>query len=218
LSAVQDVLSIIRLSAVYEALTGVTPRRTGTDRWRAPAKWRGGNGLTVSMDDSRGCWHDFKTDDHGGILDLVVQVRGGTRQEALRWCAAMAGVALEGKPLSPGDRARWARERRALERDLPTARYWRRSALLLCDERLVLLKAALFDPIAPTPAFGEIADWTREHARLSRIDGAALVEVYREAMRREPHVTAAMVRWARDRERSEIRALLRYLEFEAETP
>lgn len=88
--------------------------------------------------------------------------------------------------------------------------------MALCDEKLTELKSRLFDPLADAPGPDEIAEWTREHARLSRLDGADLVRAYREALRREPRVTAGMVRWARDRERTEIRALLRYLELDAE--
>jgi hypothetical protein len=125
----------------------------------------------------------------------------------------LAGISLDDRPLSAEDRARWAAERRAMERDLPAARYWQRAAIVLCDEKLVDLKSRLFDPIAEMPGPGEIGEWTHERSRLSKLDGAPLVDVYREAARREPQLTAGMVRWARDRGRAEGQALCRYLEF-----
>lgn len=89
-------LSQIRISDVYNALTGAVPRRTGRDTWRGPAPWRGGESpQSVSGDDGRGVWHDFVTNDGGGVLDLVQRIRGGNRADALRWTADLAGVALD---------------------------------------------------------------------------------------------------------------------------
>jgi hypothetical protein len=205
--AAADIVSRVRIGDVCRGL-GIEPCR---GRIRAP--WRETADFNVSISDEKNCWHDFVTGEAGGLLDFVMKVRGGARADALRWCADLAGVPLDDSPFTAADRARWARERRALERDLPIAKYWRRTAVLLCDEKLVVLKASAFDPTADAPAPVEIADWTREQARLSRLDGATLVQVYREAARREPAVTAGMVRWARDRERAEAQALCRYLEF-----
>src|SRR5690348_3829959 len=84
---VDKILAGIKISQVYHALAGKEPRRAGSDNWRAVAVWRGGDGFNVSMDDVRGLWHDFTTDEGGGVLDLVVRIRGGTRQDALRWLA-----------------------------------------------------------------------------------------------------------------------------------
>lgn len=82
----------VRISDVYAALTGRKLRRTGVDTWRGQAWWRNGNGLNVRLDDSRGVWKDFVTNEGGGVLALVVRIRGGTRQDALRWVADFAGV------------------------------------------------------------------------------------------------------------------------------
>ena len=202
----------VQVSAVYQALTGVKPRRTGKDTCRAPATWRGGDGNNVSLDDSRGVWHDFVTNEGGGVLDLVIRVRGGNRADALRWCADLAGMPMDDTPLSAAERARWARERREIERDMPAARYWRRAAVTLGEETLVNLKAALFDPTLPRPEIGEIADITQQVARWGRLDGAELVSEYRGWREREPGLTAGMVHVARLREKAEVRALLRYME------
>ena len=211
-SRAPEIVAGVQVSAVYQALTGVKPRRTGKDTCRAPATWRGGDGNNVSLDDSRGVWHDFVTNEGGGVLDLVIRVRGGNRADALRWCADLAGMPMDDTPLSAAERARWARERREIERDTPAARYWRRAAVTLGEETLVNLKAALFDPTLPRPEIGEIADITQQVTRWVRLDGAELVSEYRAWREREPGLTAGMVHAARLREKAEVRALLRYME------
>ena len=112
---------------------------------------------------------------------------------------------------TPADRARWAAERRELARELPTARDWRRAAVNMAEGLLLALKSALVDPMMPAPALGEIAEWTRELARLNALTGAALVDAYRTAMKQDPQGTAGMVRRARQMERAEIRAVLRLM-------
>jgi hypothetical protein len=196
---------------VYEALTGKKPRRTGADTWRAPATWRGGDGLSVALDDSRGVWHDFVTDEGGGVIDLVVCVRGGSRQEALRWLADFAGIPLDDQPLSPEDRRRWARERREIEQHLINAQYWRRALVKLTEELLDSLKTALFDPTLPQPALNEIYNVERVLARLQHLDGRELVNEYLESTKEQPLITAYLVDLAKKQERVERAALLEFL-------
>ncbi len=210
-SCTSEVLSRVKISAVYRALTGVDVHRVGRDTWRAPAAWRGGDGLNVSGDDSRGVWHDFATNEGGGVLDLVVQVRGGSRTDALRWCADLVGAPLSDTPLSPEDRERWATERRAVERDLPAARYWRRAAVQMSESLLDSLKAGLVDPMLPQPDIGELQHLTGLLSRLQRLDGAALVAEYRWWLEHHPGLTAGMVASAKRLERAQRRALLAYL-------
>jgi hypothetical protein len=193
MTSASEIIASTHISAVYRALTGVEPRRTGTGRWRAPATWRGGDGLTVSLNDLRGAWRDYKTQEHGGILDLIVRVIGGTRKEALRWCADLTGMPLGDEPLSTVHRARWSRERRALMRDLSAARYWQRAAVAMAEEVLANLKAELFDSTLPKPGLGEIKDWTSRLAAWQRLPGAELVAEYRSWRERDPVLTPALV-------------------------
>jgi hypothetical protein len=206
-----DILQRVRISHVYHALTGVKPRITGTDTCRGPAIWRGGDGDNVSMDDDRGIWHDFGNDSGGGILDLIVQVRGGSRADALRWLADFAGVRLDDRPLSVEERAKWARERADLECILPTAQFWRRAVVNLTEELLSTLKLALSDPSAGPILPGEIARVHHLLQTLQGLDGAALMTDYQWWAEHHPGLTAALVRAAQTRERAERRALLRYL-------
>jgi hypothetical protein len=87
-----------------------------------------GRGMSTRADiDARGVWHDHRDNLRGGILDLVVQVRGGDHQDAVRWLATLAGVTLDDKPLSSAKRTKWACERWMRDRDLPIAELWRRA-------------------------------------------------------------------------------------------
>ncbi len=200
-----DILSRVRISQVWRALSGGKLRHGRGRAW-----WREGDGYNVSLNDAKGTWYDHAAGEGGGVLALVQCVRGGSRADALRWCADLAGVPMEDTPLSAADRARWAAERRAIERDLPAARHWRRGAVLLAEETLGELKSALVDPIAPQPDPGEIYRLTQQVARWQRMDGAALVAEYLWWREHCPDLTAGMVHAARLRERAEVRTLLEY--------
>jgi len=165
----------------------------------------------VSMDDARNAWHDFTTDEDGGVLDLVGRIRGSDRQDALRWLAEFAGVRLDHRPLTAEDRSRWVRQQREVKPDLPVARLWRRAAIVLSEDLLEFLKAALFDP-APRAQIdaSEIRDIAQFRRRLRHLDGPELVGEYAEWMGRFPQLTAGIVHAARLRETAERRALQAY--------
>jgi hypothetical protein len=201
-----DVLARVKISDVYAALGGPKLRKM-----RGPAFWRGGDGFNVSLDDGRGVWHDFTTDEGGGVLDLVVRVRGGNRADALRFVADLTGLPMDDTPLTPEDRERWAAERRELERELPTARYWRRAAVSMAEELLVSLKSALFDPTLPLPEVDEIGHVENMMRSLQQQDGAALVAEFGWWLQHHPGLTLAMVASVKRLERAQRRALLAYL-------
>jgi hypothetical protein len=165
MSHATDIVSSVKISQVWQALGGPALRRG-----RGVAFWRQADGLSVSLNDAKGTWYDFPAGESGGVLALVSRIRRGDRQESLRWLADFAGVAMDDSPLSTEDRASWATERRAIERDLPAARLWRRVALALGGKLLDSLKA-------PTgrPNVGEICSWERRLARWRRLYGAELV-------------------------------------------
>ena len=141
-----EILARVKISEVYSVLTGKQPRPSGPNAWRGPAVWRGGDGHNVSLNDTRNIWHDFTANEGGGVLDLVVRICGGSRQDALRWLADFAGVPLDNRQLSATERADWAKQQRLIKRELPRARLWQRAALALGDQVLENLKAALADP------------------------------------------------------------------------
>ncbi len=208
---VRETLSAVRISQVYFALTGREPRRTGPHRFRGPAAWRNGDGFNVSMDDACGVWHDFVTGEGGGVLDLVVRVRGGPRHEALRWVAEFIGRPLDDRPLTAFEHACRTRRQRKMQVELPKARLWRRAALALGEQALDQLKAALVDRTLPRPEPGQIAYWTTQLTTWHQLEGAALVAEYMWWAQHEPGLTAGMIYAAKLRETAERRALNAYL-------
>jgi len=206
----RDVVSAVRISQVWRELGGPELRR-GPEKFRGRAWWRAGDGHSVALDDARGCYFDHRDGEGGGLLDLVVHVRGGTRHDALNWVAGVAGITLDEEPLSPEERAKWAAEQRKLERLLPAARYWRRAAVCLGEQVLNDLKAALFCPTMDQPAVGELGEWTFLLAHLRRLKGLELAREYNDWRKRDAPLVDGMVQWARIRERAEIRALITYL-------
>ena len=208
---VTEMLAGIRISSIYRALAGKEPRRSGCDTWRAPAVWRGGDGHSVSMDDARGVWHDFAADEGGGVLDLVVRVRGGSRRDALRWVADFTGRPLDDRRLSALERTRWGRQQQEIESELPKARLWRRTAVALGEQVLSGLKGELTDLTRPLEKTGEIAPWTARIAVWRQLDGANLVAEYLRWVERAPRFTGGMVYVAGMREKAEWRALNAYL-------
>ena len=140
MSAAEDVLSRVSISEVFTALTGTAPRCYGGDRWRGPATWRNGTGFNVSMDDGHGLWHDFVTGEGGGVLDLVIRIRGGSRADALRWAADLAGVSLDDGP----PRRISAREYEEAACIRTNAPYFAVAAQAMAEERLE--KLPVIDP------------------------------------------------------------------------
>jgi DNA primase len=87
-----DIVERIQISDVAERL-GVKLDRT---RRRDVAVWRKGKNFSVSFNDAKGVWHDFVTNQGGGVIDFVVKVLGCDRGAAMEWLAADSGVRLDG--------------------------------------------------------------------------------------------------------------------------
>jgi len=175
------------------------------------AEWRDGTGFNVSLDDVRGLWHDFATGEGGGVLDLVIRVRGSSRQDALRWVADLAGSPFDDRPLPARDRMCWAKQQRQIELELPKARLWQRAAIVLGEGVLDRLKTALWDRKLPEPQVGEIARWTSLVATWRRLDNARLVTEYLRWARHKPEWAAGLVHAARTREEAVRRAVQKYV-------
>jgi|ERR1017187_1735973 hypothetical protein len=173
-------------------------RRSGSG-WMAKCPAHEDNGPSLSI-----CDRDAK---------LLVHCHAGCSQleviEALR--ARGLWPRQERRERTPAERRERAHQQYQLARHLPAAQYWRRAAVNQAEGLLLALKSALVDPMVPAPVPGEIAEWTRELARLNALTGNTLVDAYRTAMKRDPQGTAGMVRRAQQMERGEIRALLRLM-------
>jgi hypothetical protein len=135
-----SILPRVRITDAWRVLGGPKLRRSGRNHYRGRAWWRDGDGFNISLDDARGVWFDHRDAIGGGVIDLVVLVRGGSREEALHWLAQAQGITLDDRPLSAADRARWVAERNALESHLPAARYWRQSMVAMTERLLIDLK------------------------------------------------------------------------------
>lgn len=160
-------------------------------------------------------------DDHSPSLSIterngtvLVRCHAGCPQGDV--IAALRALGLwperERREWTQTERAEWAERQREIERHLPSARYWKRAAVLLTEEVLHGLKSALFDPMLPAPGIGEIEAIEGMLSRLRQRDGAALMDWYRDEATLRPNFTAAMVRVGRRREAAERAMVLAYLE------
>jgi hypothetical protein len=171
--------------------------------------WRGGDGPnSVSGDDGRGVWHAFVSGQGGGVLDLVVQVRGGSRADALRWAAEFASVPLDERPLADTERKLWAQQKRLLDQELPKARCWRRAAVVLSEDLLDTLKDQFFARSSVVSSM-ELRSITEMLARLRHLDDAELVTEYRWWLQRHAVLTTSMVCVIEDLEKPFRRAFRR---------
>jgi hypothetical protein len=202
-SSTAEVLTRVKISRVYHMLTGIEPRKTGNGKYRAAALWRKGDGLNVSLDDAKGVWHDFATNEGGGVLDLVVRIRGVDRHGALNWICEYLGIALNDRSMSANEKAEWGRQQRELQQELPNARHWRRAATEMIEDILHEQKAALFDATLPWPEIGEIRRFTVMLAWVESMSGADLVAEYKSWLKHAPGLTWAITKAARDKERQE---------------
>jgi hypothetical protein len=100
-TSVAEILARVKISEVYCVLTEKRPRPVGPNSWRGPAVWRGGDGHNVSLNDTRNVWHDFTANEGGGVLDLVVRICGGSRQDALPLASGFRW-GLSGQPTAVG--------------------------------------------------------------------------------------------------------------------
>lgn len=105
------ILDHVTICAVWRALGGGEPKFG-----RTPAFWRKTRDRNVSLSDAKGTWYDFRDNIGGGILDLVIRARGGSRADAFRWLAERFNLPLDSHNMTVVERADWARRRRVAER------------------------------------------------------------------------------------------------------
>ena len=106
-NVVAEIIDRRPITEVWGELGGDPPRRG-----RARAFYREGDNLfAVSLNDAKGCWFDHRDGVGGGLLDLILHVRGGNRRSALRWLAELNGIPLDDHPLTESERREYARQR-----------------------------------------------------------------------------------------------------------
>jgi hypothetical protein len=155
---------------------------------------RFGSRGALSVDCAAGRFYDHERGTGGGTLDLIAHVRGGTRAEAARWLAELAGgharavvpVARPAVPLRNGHAERAERVRRALAL-WAEAGPWRRSPV----ERYLSarLGAAPAGPVAdvrfhPRCPFGPHGQREAMIALIRHVETGRPQGVHRTALRR----------------------------------
>lgn len=95
---------------------------------RAAASYRGSHDFNIALNRAKGCWHDFTTNQGGGIRRLVEIALGCDRRTALQWLADRFGVDIGG--------ARSATERRDYARRLDRARVIAEKLMARRDDEL----------------------------------------------------------------------------------
>ena len=144
---------------------------------RGQAFWRGGKGDSVSLDPSRGLWHDFVTGEGGDVIRLVEVVQGCDFRDALAWLSDFTGLSLADAPRRSDNHP---------DNDWPTdlkfATWWGRAAEALAEHALEELPSWSLQRRVPTALLQTL-----------KLGDAVLVAEYREWRRRFPELTAAMV-------------------------
>jgi hypothetical protein len=113
--------------------------------------------------------------------------------------------------LTPRQKHEWIRRRHQTELHLADAERWRRAAVLMTEEELVRLKAALWDAAAG-PADPDTVRWYESYLSfLRRLSDEHLVTEYLRWRRDHPWLTAGMVKAAWRRQYIDEQVLWRVL-------
>jgi hypothetical protein len=192
---------------------GVNP--SGPARQRVACPLHRGTGKNLAIDFSRGLWYCFSNCGRGGdAIVFELALNGGG------FLAARNRVFdIVGRPMGRVSRRR--ARRHITMKEQADARLWRRLAVLLAEESLDDLKKRFFEPAASSidltqPAWSvtpaDLARGTALLRYLEAIAGDSLVHEYLLWRRRAPALTDALVAIGHRVERTEHRALARYLE------
>ncbi len=177
-----EILERVTITEVWEALGGSPPRFR-----RASAFWRETKDLNVSLNDEKGAWYDHARGEGGGVLDLVMHIRGGSRADALEWIAERFCLPLEGRELTPAERRRYAR---VVELAKPLARaawHWRQGRIAeLNDAKRAALDGEHLDADA-------LAMSARALYRFEHLNAEDVVRSYIAAVKADSIGTAVIV-------------------------
>ena len=176
-----DIIDQASISGVWLGLGG-RPLRHG----RGVAWWRNGDGYSIALDETKGCWFDHAQGEGGGILDLIQAVFGCDRKESLRWLADHQGVTLDDRPLTREEKRRYAQRRTRAESAACDLTEWRRRVLRESrDERNRLFSSEqIVSAVARTLLTTE-CDGDDDEAAWSEIWRCALDHLEADAIDRE---------------------------------
>jgi hypothetical protein len=163
---------------------------------------KGDNKMSFSVDEKKGVWSCFSCGAGGGKIDLVAQLGGMSKSDAMKWIAETVGLPPEG-PVLESERRQMEARRKAVEtaRQVQRLRESSLSALrrygnllrseLLRTERYILRcqsRPGLLPVGAAQEHWFEINSRRLEVAGMRRAiegtDGPTLLQVYRN---RKPH-------------------------------
>ncbi len=181
-----ELVASVPISTVWTLLGGGELRHG-----RGQAHWRDGDGYSVALNDEKGIWFDHRDAIGGGVLDLVVRVKGGSRKDALTWLAAMNGVAISG---SRNRSARADRRARSIARE---AYYFAITTTVMTEEAK-----------ESTEPFSD--QWAGYSSLLHRLRISAVAE-YRLWRKHSPKMAAALVHAGRQRQRRLNTMLARFI-------
>lgn len=159
-------LSSVHILDVWRALGGPEPKRG-----RAPAWWRDGdNPQAVSLNEEKGCWHDFREHSGGGVLALVKTVLNCDQATALRWLEGQG--LIKGRTFTPEDRREYALRTEVAEAAAHAIENWRDALTLELNGRKLTAASrgdyaalAFVAPICNTLENGSAEEVVREFIR-----------------------------------------------------
>lgn len=152
-------------------------------------------------------------DDRSPSLSIAQASDGKLLVHCFSGCSQDAVVeALRARGLWQSETRFNAEPKRTLSKNqLRTAKYWRRAFLLLLEQDLDAEKAKLIDPTQGAADLWIIRRYTDLIGGLNAASDECLMAEYAWWSRRLPRQCAALVRWAREWEGIEHRALIAFL-------
>lgn len=144
---------------------------------------------------------------------LLVHCFAGCTQDAVIDALHCMGLWPERqrKAWTAADRAAWRKQRKYMEKYLPTALLWRRAVVVLSELELDRLKDSLADNTLPASQYWEIMQWHRLVTHWLKLSDYPLVEAFRHWMRHQPRLTKGMVQVVRKLELNELCRLKQYI-------
>lgn len=207
----QDITALQRIRELAAAdLVNLFDECGGRRRGRALFCLFHENRRTPAASIYRGRFHCFGCAVDLDAIAFVQRVRGQSFREVLDFLSARYGVPIMPLVRSTTERQSWVEQQQAVERDLPSARLWKRAALELCDEVLDDCKERFFLGFRDVEG-QEIYALTRFSESLRTIDGTALIDEWTSWKRDKPDLTSALVRLGKALETADKHAILEFL-------
>ena len=133
----------LKILNVWAALGGGELRNR-----RGRAFWRDGDGYSVTLDEVKNAWYDFRDGMGGGVLSLVETVGGYSRGEALTWLERNCGLDPR-RALSPQEKRLYAAQAAGTERLAERLTDFARGLELIAEKTVIDLHGFLGDGYAP---------------------------------------------------------------------